>query len=152
VNCAAIPRELIESELFGYERGAFSGASAAGKKGWWSRRRAARSSWTRSGLEHGSAGEAVGFLEDGEFYRVGGTRPLKVSARVVSATNKDLGDLIGKGHFREDLYYGCRGKSGDPFPERRREDILRSRVTTRGILQEVSESRWPVFPPMQRRR
>ncbi|MBI5343009.1 MAG: sigma-54-dependent Fis family transcriptional regulator [Deltaproteobacteria bacterium] len=106
VNCAAIPRELIESELFGYEKGAFSGASTGGKKGL---------------VEHAAGGtlflDEVGdlsmeaqakflrFLEEGEFYRVGGTRKHHVRTRVVSATNKDLAAMIGKGLFREDLYY-----------------------------------------------
>ena len=106
VNCAAIPRELIESELFGYEKGAFSGASTGGKKGL---------------VEHAAGGtlflDEVGdlsmeaqakllrFLEDGEFYRVGGTRKHHVRTRVVSATNKDLAAMIEKGLFREDLYY-----------------------------------------------
>ncbi len=106
VNCAAIPRELIESELFGYEKGAFSGASTAGKKGL---------------VEHAAGGtlflDEVGdlgmeaqakflrFLEEGEFYRVGGTKKHTVRTRVVSATNKDLAGMIEKGLFREDLYY-----------------------------------------------
>lgn len=106
VNCAAIPRELIESELFGYEKGAFSGASTGGKKGL---------------VEHAAGGtlflDEVGdlsmeaqakflrFLEEGEFYRVGGTRKHHVRTRVVSATNKDLAAMIERKLFREDLYY-----------------------------------------------
>ena len=65
------------------------------------------------------------FLEEGEFYRVGGTRVLKVSARVVSATNKDLRGLIGQGGFREDLYYRLAVvKVAIPSLNERREDIL----------------------------
>ena len=65
------------------------------------------------------------FLEEGEFYRVGGTRVFKVSARVVSATNKDLRGLIGQGLFREDLYYRLAVvKVGIPSLNERREDIL----------------------------
>ena len=79
VNCAAIPRELIESELFGYEKGAFSGASAAGKKGL-VEQADRRHALPRRGrrLEPRGAGQAARFLEEGEFYRVGGTRVLTV--------------------------------------------------------------------------
>src|SRR3990172_1573157 len=106
VNCAAIPRELIESELFGYERGAFSGAHTAGKKGMVEQAEGGTLFLDEVGdLSTEAQAKLLRFLEEGEFYRVGGTKKLKVRARVVSATNKNLQELIGKGHFREDLYY-----------------------------------------------
>ncbi|MGE5752440.1 MAG: sigma-54-dependent transcriptional regulator, partial [Deltaproteobacteria bacterium] len=106
VNCAAIPRELIESELFGYEKGAFSGASAAGKKGLVEQAANGTLFLDEVGdLSMESQAKLLRFLEEGEFYRVGGTRKHNVRTRVVSATNKDLGVLIEKGLFREDLYY-----------------------------------------------
>ena len=106
VNCAAIPRELIESELFGYERGAFSGASAAGKKGMVEQAEGGTLFLDEIGdLSPEAQAKLLRFLEEGEYYRVGGTRKLTVRARVVSATNKNLEEQIGKGRFREDLYY-----------------------------------------------
>ncbi len=106
VNCAAIPRELIESELFGYEKGAFSGASVAGKKGMVEQAEGGTLFLDEIGdLSPEAQAKLLRFLEEGEYYRVGGTRKLTVRARVVSATNKNLQDLIGKGLFREDLYY-----------------------------------------------
>ena len=126
VNCAAIPRELIESELFGYEKGAFSGASAAGKKGLVEQAAGGTLFLDEVGdLSPEAQAKLLRFLEEGEFYRVGGTRVLTVSARVVSATNKDLRGLIGQGHFREDLYYRLAVvKVGIPSLNERREDIL----------------------------
>ncbi|MGE5699697.1 MAG: sigma-54-dependent transcriptional regulator [Deltaproteobacteria bacterium] len=106
VNCAAIPKELIESELFGYEKGAFSGASASGKKGLVEQAAGGTLFLDEVGdLSLEAQAKLLRFLEEGEFYRVGGTRKHRVGTRVVSATNKDLGALIGKGLFREDLYY-----------------------------------------------
>ena len=106
VNCAAIPRELIESELFGYEKGAFSGASTAGKKGMVEQAEGGTLFLDEVGdLSLEAQAKLLRFLEEGEYYRVGGTRKLTVRARVVSATNKNLEELIRKGLFREDLYY-----------------------------------------------
>jgi len=106
VNCAAIPKELIESELFGYEKGAFSGASATGKKGLVEQAAGGTLFLDEVGdLSMEAQAKLLRFLEEGEFYRVGGTKKHHVRTRVVSATNKDLGTLIEKGLFREDLYY-----------------------------------------------
>jgi len=106
VNCAAIPGELIESELFGYEKGAFSGASTAGKQGMVEQAEGGTLFLDEIGdFSPEAQAKLLRFLEEGEFYRVGGTKKLKVRARVVSATNKNLEERIGKGLFREDLYY-----------------------------------------------
>jgi DNA-binding NtrC family response regulator len=126
VNCAAIPRELLESELFGYEKGAFSGAAAGGKKGLVEE----ASNGTLFLDEVGDLGpeaqaKLLRFLNDGEFYRVGGTRRLRASARVVSATNKDLESNIAAGSFRADLYYRLAVvRVTVPSLAERREDIL----------------------------
>ena len=106
VNCAAIPKELIESELFGYEKGAFSGASASGKKGLVEQAAGGTLFLDEVGdLSMEAQAKLLRFLEEGEFYRVGGTRKHHVRTRVVSATNKDLPAQIRNGLFREDLYY-----------------------------------------------
>ncbi len=105
VNCAAIPKELIESELFGHEKGAFTGATSS-----------------RDGkfqLAHGGTifldeigdmsldlqAKVLRILEDKELQRVGGSKTITVDVRVIAATNKDLGKAVEEGNFREDLYY-----------------------------------------------
>ncbi len=126
VNCAAIPRELIESELFGYEKGAFTGANLSGKKGLIEE--AANGTLFLDevgdlGLE--SQAKLLRFLEAGEFYRIGGTKKLQVRVRVISATNKNLESLTEKGQFRKDLYYRLGViKIQIPSLNERREDIV----------------------------
>jgi DNA-binding NtrC family response regulator len=106
VNCAAIPKDLIESELFGYEKGAFSGASASGKKGLIEEAEKGTLFLDEVGdLSSEAQAKLLRFLEGGEFYRVGGTKKLHIQTRVVSATNKDLDSMIEKGRFRKDLYF-----------------------------------------------
>ncbi|MHB1024468.1 MAG: sigma-54-dependent transcriptional regulator [Desulfobacteria bacterium] len=126
VNCAAIPRELIESELFGYEKGAFSGASAAGKKGMVEQAEGGTLFLDEIGdLSLEAQAKLLRFLEEGEYYRVGGTRKLTVRARVVSATNKNLQELIGEKLFREDLYYRLAVARVElPSLTERRDDII----------------------------
>jgi len=105
VNCAAIPQELIESELFGYEKGAFTGAVTS-KPG--------RFELAHEGTlfldEIGEIGvnmqvKLLRALQEQEFERVGGIKTISVDVRLVTATNRDLGDAIAEGRFREDLYY-----------------------------------------------
>jgi len=126
VNCAAIPRELIESELFGYEKGAFSGASAAGKKGMVDQAEGGTLFLDEvADLSTEAQAKLLRFLEEGEYYRVGGTRKLSVRARVVSATNRNPQELIGKGLFREDLYYRLAVARVElPSLTARRDDII----------------------------
>jgi len=106
INCAAIPKDLIESELFGYEKGAFSSAKASGKKGLIEEAANGTLFLDEVGdLSHEAQAKLLRFLENGEFYRVGGTRKIKIQTRVVSATNKNLNSMIEKGTFRNDLYF-----------------------------------------------
>src|SRR5216110_2362185 len=105
VNCAALPETLLESELFGYEKGAFTGA-AGRKEG-------------RFELAHGGTlfldevadlslvtqPKILRVLQEGEFERLGGTRTLQVDVRIVAATNQDLAEMVKEKRFREDLYY-----------------------------------------------
>jgi len=106
LNCAAIPKDLIESELFGYEKGAFSGADAAGKKGLIEEAAGGTLFLDEVGdLSLEAQAKLLRFLELGEFYRVGGTKKLQIKTRVISATNKDLNHMIEEGHFRKDLYF-----------------------------------------------
>ena len=105
INCAAIPETILESELFGYERGAFTGAVA---------RKEGRIERAQGGTlfldEIGELSPAVQvkllrFLQEGEIERLGGTSTVKVDSRVVAATNRDLSAAVQAGKFREDLYY-----------------------------------------------
>jgi two-component system response regulator AtoC len=106
VNCAAIPKDLVESELFGYEKGAFSGAGSSRKKGLTEEAANGTLFLDEVGdLSLEAQAKLLRFLETGEFYRVGGTKKTKIETRVVSATNKDLDSMIENGHFRKDLYF-----------------------------------------------
>lgn len=125
INCAAIPRELLESELFGHERGAFTDAKSQ-----------------KQGLLEMADGGTVFLDEVGEmglniqvkllrvlermtFKRVGGTKDIQVSVRIISATNRDLEEQVRKGHFREDLYYRLKViPIRVPALRERREDII----------------------------
>ncbi|PVX76961.1 regulatory Fis family protein [Paraburkholderia unamae] len=105
VNCAAIPEQLLESELFGVERGAFSGANES---------RAGRFETANGGtlfldeigiLSFSAQGKLLRVLQNGEFERLGSTRTIKLDVRVVAATNEDLPKAVTEGRFREDLFY-----------------------------------------------
>jgi DNA-binding NtrC family response regulator len=106
VNCAAIPRELVESELFGYRGGAFSGARESGKTGLVETAHNGTLFLDEIGdLSPEAQAKLLRFLESGEFYRVGETKPQRVAVRIVTATNRDLSKMMADGHFREDLYF-----------------------------------------------
>ena len=126
VNCAAIPKDLIESELFGYEKGAFSGASPSGKKGLIEESANGTLFLDEVGdLSLDAQAKLLRFLELGEFYRLGGTKKFNIRTRVVSATNKDLDDQIEKGLFRKDLFFRLGViKVKVPSLNERREDII----------------------------
>ena len=105
VNCAAIPANLIESELFGHVRGAFTGAVAS-RPGKFEQAHGGTLFLDEVGdMSPDAQAKVLKALEGGEVTRVGGTRPVPVDVRVVSATNKDLEEEIANGNFREDLYY-----------------------------------------------
>lgn len=106
VNCAAIPRDLIESELFGYEKGAFSGASESGKRGLIEEAAQGTLFLDEVGdLSTAAQAKLLRFLEEGSFYRVGGTKKVTIQTRVVSATNRNLETMIEEESFRKDLYF-----------------------------------------------
>jgi nitrogen regulation protein NR(I) len=105
VNCAAIPEQLLENELFGHERGAFTGAEF---------RRIGKCEQCDGGTlfldEIGDMSlplqaKVLRFLQDGTFHRVGGNETIKSDLRLIAATNKDIEDMVKKGAFREDLFY-----------------------------------------------
>ncbi|KOP84149.1 sigma-54 interaction domain-containing protein [Cytobacillus solani] len=126
INCGAIPASLFESEFFGYERGAFSGADQKGKKG--------KIELAKGGtLFLDEIGELplemqvklLRVLQERKFYRVGGEKEIETNFRVIAATNRELKDLMNEGQFREDLYYRLNVVSIHIPPLReRREDIF----------------------------
>ncbi len=109
VNCAAIPTDLIESELFGYEKGAFSGAAAL-RRGKFELADGGTIFLDEIGdLHEASQAKLLRVLQDGEVQRLGGEQPIRVATRVISATNRNLEDLVSAGAFRQDLYYRLGG-------------------------------------------
>ncbi len=106
VNCASISPALIESEFFGYEKGAFTGASPGGKKGYFELADNGVIFLDEIGeLQADMQAKLLRVIQDGEFFRVGGTVPIKTNVRIISATNRDLEDVIEEQGFRRDLYY-----------------------------------------------
>jgi two-component system response regulator AtoC len=105
VNCTAIPRELMESEFFGHERGAFTGAQAR-RVGRFEQADGATLFLDEVGdLDLGIQAKLLRVLQEQEITRVGGRDPIKVDVRIVAATNRDLEALVREGRFRDDLYY-----------------------------------------------
>jgi transcriptional regulator with PAS, ATPase and Fis domain len=125
INCAALPEQLLESELFGYERGAFTGAQQS-KPG--------QIELAGGGVlfldeitEMAPAAQAkfLRVVQEREFLRLGGTRPVRVNIRVIAATNRNLDDAVAQGEFRSDLYYRLNVFDIHIPPLRdRRDDIL----------------------------
>jgi len=160
VNCAALPEALLESELFGHEKGAFTGAAE---------RRLGRFELADSGTifldEIGEVSKSVQVkllrvLESRSFFRVGGTQPISVDVRVVAATNKSLKESVGLGEFRTDLFYRLnvltiylpplRERRGDiPILVRRfireltADDPRRFRGITAEAMQRLASAPWP---------
>ena len=105
VNTAAIPKDLMESEFFGHERGAFTGAQMQ-RKGRFEQADGGTLFLDEIGeMPTDLQTRLLRVLSDGEFYRVGGTAPIKVDVRVITATNRDLEKEVAEGRFREDLYH-----------------------------------------------
>lgn len=109
VNFAALPENLVESELFGYEEGAFTGAKKGGKEGLFEQAHGGTIFLDEIGDASLSIqARLLRVLQEKEVMRLGATKVLPVDVRVIAATNKDLRQLVGKGVFREDLYYRLR--------------------------------------------
>jgi transcriptional regulator with GAF, ATPase, and Fis domain len=105
VNCGAIPGELIDSELFGHEKGAFTGALAR-RKGWFEQAEGGTLFLDEVGeLALAAQVRLLRVLQDSELVRVGGERPVRVDVRIVAATHRDLPAMVEQRTFREDLYY-----------------------------------------------
>jgi two-component system nitrogen regulation response regulator NtrX len=136
VNCAAIPQELIESELFGHEKGSFTGATGM-KRGKFELADGGTIFLDEiADMSLATQAKVLRVLEGQEFQRVGGTKTLKADMRVIAASNKDLAGEIRKGAFREDLYYRLNVVPLEVPPLRERVDDIPRLV--RYFLQEFS--------------
>jgi two-component system response regulator AtoC len=124
VNCAALPQELLESELFGYERGAFSGALRE-KPGRFEQADGGTILLDEIGeMSPNLQAKLLHVLQDGEFIRLGGRRPMKVDARVLASTNSRLAEAVAAGRFRQDLYFRLNVIRIDIPPLRQRRDDI----------------------------
>lgn len=161
VNCAAIPENLLESELFGYEDGAFTGAKKGGKPGKFELANNGTIFLDEIGdLALHLQPKLLRVIEYGEMERVGGTKPIKLNVRVIAATNRNLEKMIEDGEFRDDLYYRLNVMPLDIPPLRKRIDdvmvLVKHFITIyngkyskniRGISEEAKKSflmySWP---------
>lgn len=161
VNCAAIPAELLESELFGYEEGSFTGAMKGGRPGKFELANGGTIFLDEIGeMSMQMQSKLLVFLQEREFERLGSSKPIRVNVRIIAATNRNLPEMISQQKFREDLYYRLNVLSLEipPLRERTRDlslmveyfipklnEELRTKVT--GISDEaleiLSKYSWP---------
>lgn len=126
INCGAIPKNLIEAELFGYEKGAFTGADTKGKIGLFEAAEGGTILLDEIGnLPIAMQPKLLRVLQEKQFMRVGGNEPVSVDVRIIAATNLNLKEEVGKGLFRQDLFYRLNVITLEVPPLReRREDIV----------------------------
>jgi transcriptional regulator with PAS, ATPase and Fis domain len=126
INSGAIPNNLVESELFGYDRGSFTGGLSQGKKGKFEMANGGTLLLDEiSELPLEAQTKLLRVLEEKAFYRIGGDRKIKVDVRVIAASNKNLEEAVRAGQFREDLFYRLNvAKIAIPPLRERKEDIL----------------------------
>ena len=137
INCAAIPKDLLESELFGYEKGAFTGAGADGKPGKFELARHGTVFLDEVGdLPLEMQPKLLRVIEDKEFERVGGTRIIQSDFRVIAATNQNLEDMLISNRFRKDLFYRLNVIPLHIQPLRERKNDIIS--TARHLLQQIA--------------
>lgn len=160
INCAAIPEQLLESELFGYERGAFTGADFK-RIGKFEQYSGGTIFLDEIGdMPLGLQAKLLRVLQDGKFQRLGGTETIETNVRIIAATNKDIEDMVKNGTFREDLYYRINVVTINVPPLRERKEDIKELVhyfiqkynkklgkTIKGIttdgLKRLEEYTWP---------
>lgn len=143
INCSAIPKDLMEAELFGYEPGAYTGAKEQGKPGKFELARHGSIFLDEIGdLAYGMQPKLLRVLEEKEFERVGGTKLNKADFRLLAATNRNLETMMEKKHFREDLFYRLNVIHLHIPPLReRKEDIL---PIARHLLNQATINSYPI--------
>ena len=125
VNCSAIPDNLLESELFGYEGGAFTGANHKGKLGLLELANGGSFFLDEVGeLPLSMQAKLLQVLQDRELYRVGGTKPVRLDIRIIAATNQNLDEMVSEGTFRKDLFYRLNVVPINIPPLRERQDEI----------------------------
>ncbi len=140
VNCAAIPKELIESELFGHEKGAFTGATSA-REGKFQTAHGGTIFLDEIGdMSLDLQAKVLRILEDRELQRVGGNKSIPVDVRIIAATNKDLAKAVEEGTFREDLYYRLNVVVVNlpPLKERRKDILPLAEYFIAGRVKKIS--------------
>lgn len=153
VNCAAIPDQLLESEFFGYESGAFTGAKQTGKIGKFDLADGGTLFLDEIGdMSVQLQAKLLRVLQEKAFYRIGGTERVRVDVRIVTATNRSLEEMVANGTFREDLYYRLNVISIEIPPLRnRKEDIsLLSELFIREMNQMTGSSITGIEPDAKR--
>ena len=143
VNCAAIPSELLESELFGYEAGAFTGARSSGKDGLFEVANTGIILLDEiSEIPISLQAKLLRVIQQRELLRVGGTKPIKLDIRIIAATNKDLAHEVEEGRFRKDLYYRLNVVPIEIEPLRKRkEDIeVLTEYFTKGFCKKYNKN------------
>lgn len=160
INCAAIPNELIESELFGYVKGAFTGANNSGKAGLFELAHNGTLFLDEVGeMPLSLQSKLLRVLETGEFYRLGSDKKIQTDVRIIAATNRNLKEMVTQGKFREDLYYRLNVIPLEIPPIReRKEDIIPlakfflnqynikynySKIFLSSTLKEMEKYNWP---------
>ncbi len=138
VNCAAISETLLESELFGYEEGAFSGAMRGGKRGFFEEANNGSIFLDEIGeLPVNTQAKLLRVLQEKEIVRVGGTKPISINVRIIAATNVNLEKGIAKGSFREDLYYRLNRMPIHIPPLRKRKEEIP--LLNERLIQKISQ-------------
>lgn len=160
INCGAIPEELMESELFGYEAGAFTGAKKSGKPGLFETARNGTIFLDEIGeMPLNLQVKLLRVLQSGEMMRVGGTRAIKIDVRIIAATNRNLETLVQEKKFRNDLYYRLNVVPVNVPPLRERKEDIPPLVThfmqkynarygtnkkiSPGVMELVMQYDWP---------
>lgn len=139
VNCASIPENLLESELFGYEEGAFTGAKKGGKLGKFELAQDGTIFLDEIGdMTFNMQAKILRVLQEKEIERVGGTKPIPLNVRIIAATNRNLEEMIDEGTFRSDLYYRLNVVPLNILPLReRRDDII---LLARNLLKKMNNN------------
>ncbi len=160
INCGALPESLIESELFGYEKGAFTGAKSEGKIGLFESADGGTLFLDEVGeLSLETQVKLLRVLQEGEIVRIGGNKPIKVDVRIIAATNRDLKEMVEQKLFRQDLYFRLnviplsipplRERKGDIIPlvkyflKKANESYGFNKIFTNNTLQLFYKYDWP---------